>query len=669
MNRLKWKSTLVCLSAALLISATLAWGEETKTLSVPKTETPPKIDGSLDDPCWANAAKGDQFVLRSIGRPPAEPTEFFVCYDSTSIYFGFYCHDSQPEKIKATQTERDSDLDIDDYVQIYLDVYHEHRSADEFFVNAFGTQRDERKRGTADKISWKGDWHAAAHKVADGWTAEMEIPFSILNYRPGTTSMGLNVRRDEQRLGEASDWTYLDDGDQYMRYGDLVGLVLPAPHRPPLQVMPYILRSVEFGGANTGRMGVDIKKPFGDDNAILFTAFPDFGTIENAVKSIDFSYTAHRYSDNRPFFLEASSIFSSPYLYTTDIPDFDYGAKVYGRQNKFTYGAMGCTSLGTRTDSVATLGYDLPALTHATLSMIRRHDDTVDNNVLSLRLGGQPIPSTSWWVRGARSLTAGAVENGSDFDTGFEYASARWYFDGYFGRVSQHFNPADGYVDYPGSASYDFGGGYEVEQPGKALRNWGWDFGIGQLWDRGHGLIERSMDSGIGASFANHTYIGFSHDWGPHIANYDADPGDEYFWYQDSGYSVSYSFLTNDQYRSGGLSYSWGQVGGGPTRSIRFNCGFLPMPKFSTALSLRFAHRNNPEEGNVKPWLGILSAKYELTPEKSIAARLLSRKEGANLTFSYRQRVRQGLDIFALIGDYNADHTTNRISFKLIATQ
>jgi len=648
--------------------ATVASAQTTKTLTVTRADAPPTIDGSLDDPCWLTPAKGDGFILRGIGRPATEQTEFYVCYDDKNIYFGFYCHDTHPEVIKATQTERDSDVEIDDCVQIFLDTYHEHRSAEEFFVNAIGTQRDERKRGTADKISWKGDWHAAAKRVADGWTSEMEIPWAILNYKPGATSMGINIRRREQRLGEVSDWTYLDDGDQYMLYGDLVGMELPAPSKRRPQIMPYVLNTLNFGGSNAGKIGVDIKQAFGEDNTALFTAYPDFGTIENAVKSIDFSYTARRYADNRPFFQEAGSIFSSPYMYTTDVPDFDYGAKVFGRRDKLTYGLMQCMGQENRMDSIATVGYDLPALTHATFSMIGRDDDIVNNKVLSLRLGGQPVPSMSWFVRGTRSLTAGAAQDGTDFGTGFDWYSGRWSFDGSFGRVSTYFNPANGYVDYPGSTVWDLGGGYEVERPGQTVRRWSMDFGMGRRWDSDHGLIDNSNDVGLEVDLANHTAWRASRFWGPHIANYDDPPGTPYTWNSDLGYGVSYSFRTDDQYRRGGISYDWGTEGGGPSQSVSFSCGFLPMKKFSTGLSLQHAHRNNPEEGDITLWRGILSAKYELTSEKSVAARVLYLKEGANLTLSYRQRVRRGLDIFALFGDYNADHTVNRFAIKLIST-
>lgn len=650
------------------LAALQACASETKTITAATAKEPPAIDGVLDDACWEGAEKGGGMIIRTVGQPATEQTDFRVCYDNSKLYFAVYCHDSRPDQITATRTERDGSFGGDDFIGVYLDTYHQHRSVDQFFVNAIGTQSDDRQRGTANRVSWKGDWVAATKRVDDGWTAEIEIPFSILNYPSGSTSMGLNIHRATRRLGEFSDWTFLDEGGQLMRYGNLEGLKLPPPARPPLQIMPYALH--HYGeGSNGGRMGVDIKKQFGDDSTAIFTAFPDFGTIENAVQSIDFSYTAHRYSDKRPFFQEASSVFSSNYVYTPSIPDFDYGAKVFGRQGKISYGLMRCMNIGDRTDAIYTATCDLPALSYAKFMMITRNDDQVDNKVLSLKIGGQPLDSTSWWVRGARSLTAGAGGEGNDLQCGFDCTFSHLSFDGSFGHVDKHFNPASGYVDYPGSLSYSASVGWDQDRPGRNLRNYWLDYDLGRIWDNEHGLIEQWRDISGGCSFANHTSWSLSHSWGPHIGNYEDEVGSPYFWYSDSSTSVSYGFNTEDQYRDGGISYEWGRVAGGPSKSINLSCGFLPFRRLSTSLSLQKVERDNTEEGKVRAWLGIFGAKYELTPEKSISARVLHQPGGTNLTVSYRQQVRRGLDIYALFGDYNADHTVNKFAIKFVTTQ
>jgi len=649
---------------ALLITLSFA---ETKKLTVPKIDAPPKIDGALDDPCWQTAAKGDGFTLSDIGKAATEQTEFFVCFDSTSLYFGIYCHDSQPDKIVASQKERDGNLWNDDHIGITLDTFHEHRSSDEFAVNAIGTQSDWRGRGTAEKIEWKGDWFASAKRVADGWIAEMAIPFSILNYKADTTTMGLNVYRNEQRLNEVSWWVYSKSGNPDEQEGDLEGLDLPPPRKKPLLIMPYMLFHTEEGGSK-GRFGFDMKHQFGDDDTLLFTAFPDFGYVESAVKSIDFSYTAHRYYDNRPFFQEASSVFYSSYVDTSLIPDFDYGIKIFGRQDKLDYGLMSCMDIGKRIDSIITASCDLPSQTDLSFDVVSRDDDEVNNKVLSFSLSSEPVPSATLWVSGAKSITSGAEKDGTDFNAGLWRYKSPWAFWGHYGRCSQFFYPATSYLDYPGSRYWDIGGEYDVERPGKSLRGYSFYGDLSRSWDIDRGLIDRNTYISGSLDYANHTSWSFSRYWGPHIANYDAEPGTPYYWYSDSTNRMSFGFNTDDQYRSGSISYSWGDVAGGPSKSFRIRCGFLPVKRFSNSITFQHVNRDNPEEGKISKWLAIIGAKYEITPEKSISARLVHQEEGINLTLSYRQQVRKGLDIYALFGDYDADKTVKKLSIKLVMT-
>src|SRR5207245_9228865 len=122
------------------------------------------------------------------GRPPRENTEVPVIADDKKLYFAFVCHDSEPDSVHAEQRKRDGDLSLDDHVVIELDPYHNHRQISEFAVNARGTQSDAMAGGRARKIEWKGDWQAAAQPTKEGGTAEIAIPFAILNFQNGSST-------------------------------------------------------------------------------------------------------------------------------------------------------------------------------------------------------------------------------------------------------------------------------------------------------------------------------------------------------------------------------------------------------------------------------------------------------------------------------------------------
>ena len=126
--------------------------------------------------------------------------------DAENLYFGFRVDDHHPGAISALQTRRDAKLDQDDHVEVELDPYHNHRQTSSYAVNAQGTQSDAIAGGRARKIEWKGDWQAAAARSPEGWTAEMAIPFAILNYQPGAHVFGINFLRYHSRTQEWSRW-------------------------------------------------------------------------------------------------------------------------------------------------------------------------------------------------------------------------------------------------------------------------------------------------------------------------------------------------------------------------------------------------------------------------------------------------------------------------------
>jgi len=214
--RTAWRFLLGCavatLSAAPLpVTADPLPGERpppghTRVLSVTATTTAPKIDGVLDDPAWKNAAVGDRFWISEQERWPTEQTEVLVTADAKFLYFGFRVHDHEPDQIEALQTRRDEGLGNDDHVSVELDPYLSRREISTYSVNAAVVQSDAIAGGRARQLSWKGEWRAAASRTSYGWSAEIAIPFSILNFEEGKTTFGVNFVRYHNRTDEWSRW-------------------------------------------------------------------------------------------------------------------------------------------------------------------------------------------------------------------------------------------------------------------------------------------------------------------------------------------------------------------------------------------------------------------------------------------------------------------------------
>ncbi len=174
---------------------------------IPRTVTPPVIDGKLDDVCWQSASVLSDFVLTA-GKPGEKsqyPTECYMLYDDTHLYVAFRCVETDLNGMKSTSVQWD-DLDIlyDDRVELFLDVNHDHRNYFEFAVNPKGVLFDQsgynRLHGskTCDmEPRWNGRWQAKTSIGKDAWSAELMVDVTSLGYgtiEDGTT-WGVNVAR------------------------------------------------------------------------------------------------------------------------------------------------------------------------------------------------------------------------------------------------------------------------------------------------------------------------------------------------------------------------------------------------------------------------------------------------------------------------------------------
>jgi hypothetical protein len=97
------------------------------------------LDGRLTEPVWRDAP-----VIRLTqqspkpGAPTTYDTEVRIIVASDKLYFGFTCHDPQPNRIAVHSLQRDPDLSGDDFVSVILDPYQDHRTGYFFQINAAG---------------------------------------------------------------------------------------------------------------------------------------------------------------------------------------------------------------------------------------------------------------------------------------------------------------------------------------------------------------------------------------------------------------------------------------------------------------------------------------------------------------------------------------------------
>lgn len=346
---------IVLLLAGLLVGLILPLGAGESPVTAVRASNSPVIDGRIDPDEWAQAARFDSFVqLEPVrGAPGSEATTAYFLYDDENLYFGIFCHDSDPASITARLNRRDDDLGGDDSVTIVLDTFHDRRTAYFFSTNPLGTQADGRVRddGRVTDATWDAAWTSAAQRVEDGWSAEFAIPFRELTFSSGEDrTWGFNIGRTRRSSLELSVWYGPLEGPwRISQYGEIDGLHLTMSGAKRYLLIPYVQGSYQQDGPAKGSAGLDFRYILRPEMIANVTLNPDFAIIEADEEFINLTRYEVRLQEKRPFFLESNDRFQQRIaaFYSRRIQDIDAGGKLTARQ-----GAWDLTLLSVRSPNV-----------------------------------------------------------------------------------------------------------------------------------------------------------------------------------------------------------------------------------------------------------------------------------------------------------------------------
>ena len=312
-----------------------------------KTPAPPTIDGVIGSE-WRDASRGENFIQFEPNRGDPSPlqTVVYVQYDDEHLYIAFEAHD--PEPLMGQMVERDASLWEDDSVQIYIDTFHDARSGYFFMTNVLGTQLDGRiaEDGNSNDDTWDAPWDSATQRTDYGYSVEVSIPFSTVQYEAGSDiTWGINFARTRRRTLERSYWAGpVDAWGRVSQAGDLVGLdVRPQTRRH--QFIPYVLGQAQQTAATEGALGLDFRYAVTPQTSAYATLNPDFATIEADQEEINLSRFELSLTEKRQFFLEGQELFNQRIqtFYSRRIGDISVGAKTLGRQSGWTFAMLSTT--------------------------------------------------------------------------------------------------------------------------------------------------------------------------------------------------------------------------------------------------------------------------------------------------------------------------------------
>ncbi len=191
-----------------LLMAFAAAAAEPPRVRIGWVDTPPVLDGRMDEAVWQQAGLVSELtqVLPNTGAAPSQRTEIRILTDGKMLYFGFRCYDTQPERIVANRMARDGFPFWDDRVGVVLDTFHSRRNGYFFETNPNAMRHDVLLEGDNFEISWDTIWFAETSIDAEGWTAEIAIPYSSLSFDPQSDVWGINFERGIRRNDENDRW-------------------------------------------------------------------------------------------------------------------------------------------------------------------------------------------------------------------------------------------------------------------------------------------------------------------------------------------------------------------------------------------------------------------------------------------------------------------------------
>ena len=361
---------LACLWAGSAFAAAIP---ASKVTGITRTDEGPVIDGVLTESEWAGAVVVDDLhqMTPIEYAEPSERTVFLLQYDDDALYIGLRAYERDPSVIRAQVLRQGASLRPDDRIRIVLDPFHDKRNGFIFVLNPNGVRLEGIYKGPNVDLEWSGIWQAAAAVDAEGWVAEVRIPFKTLSFNEDT-DWGINFSRRIMSSQQDVSWS-----SRNQQYGPAVAGTLTGirgvSQGMGLDIVPS-LSAISNRVYDPGEKDFDIEpsldifyKITSSLNGSL-TFNTDFSATEVDDRQVNLTRFNLFFPEKRSFFLRESDIFEfgviggedrdttvpragrengRPYFSRRiglsadgDPVNLDAGGKVSGRIGRFNLGAQ-----------------------------------------------------------------------------------------------------------------------------------------------------------------------------------------------------------------------------------------------------------------------------------------------------------------------------------------
>ena len=606
----------------------------------------PVIDGRLDDTFWQSVPFQSHFVQREPveGAPATEKTAVAVGFDADHLFLVIRCFDSEPEKIIAREMRRDALVDDDDFVEIVLDTYHDHRSGFYFIMNPNGVRRDAMlaDEGRQYNPSWDGVWQCRTQITDQGWQLEIALPLKTLRFEEGqNATWGMNIARMIRRKNEHVYWQLIPrelghaNIFRLSEAGNLRGLT-DLHMGGNVEIQPYVMgglqHDIDSGNAlsSTGDLGLDAKVALTGNLSMDITLNTDFAQVEADQEQVNLSRFSLYFPEKREFFLEGAEIFNfggarggggdMNFFYSRRIGIQDGyerrilgGAKVVGKIGNVQTGFINMvTDENTVTDGDSS--YTNPAANYTVLRLKR---DLFKRGAIGLMATSRAdlkgddfnraLGVDAYLPLGRHTTLTGylagtqnqdetlsgrllAVDRNLAANLSVEYRTDRWAFSSSYASIGENFTPKVGFVRRLGYRNTRASASFSPRPDMAAIRQLTYSVSGRHRTDHNGTRLDRSVSASWGIQFQNSSRFSLGISRGEEFLDFDWEVREGFLIamanYAQWRYSVS--FRSDPSRRISGRIYTgFGDYFTGSNWSLNTSANVTLIPRTRFELSYR----------------------------------------------------------------------------------
>jgi hypothetical protein len=469
---------------AIAQSVQVGQGRDQKSIQMVRTDTPPVIDGVLDDAVWETAAFIDEFhqMIPVEYAEPSERTEVRLLFDNDALYVAVKLF-IDPALITANILKQNTSIfGSDDFISVAIDSFNTQRGGYYFGVNPNGVRADGLYRNISQFYSdWDSIYYAETSVVEDGWIAEFEIPFKSISFDPNNDTWGLNFSRRIAAKNERMVWVSNDRRYDPSSAGLATGLT-GMNQGMGLDIVPSTSATHEkkfsSGASDTNfepSLDVFYKLTTGLNGAL--TVNTDFSATEVDDRQVNLTRFNLFFPEKRDFFLREADIFEFGRLNQNGRPffsrriglsrsgeaiDLELGGKISGRIGDWELGALSIRqdkATNVDADTLSVVRVKKGILAESTIGVILTDGNptsNLDNSLAGMDFlyrksdlpGGRIFELSSWYQQ---TNTEGVT--GDDSAKGISVAFPSQ--EGLTGEIQfnsfdDNFNPAMGFANRRG---------------------------------------------------------------------------------------------------------------------------------------------------------------------------------------------------------------------------